>query len=253
MAKRLAVLLCLMLTGALSPAMAQRYPAWESLLHYYGGKTDETAVPSMKMGSHMQMSLKADAQPGDEQRAEQIVAAAKRVIARYADVDTALHDGYKPFHPTGAMGEEVHYTNYRYARLEHEHADYEHPGSILYKRTPGGMEAVGVMYSAAQNATREQLNAVVPLSVATWHRHVDFCGGPSSLPVNEQFGPHAKFGFRGSIHTQEACEAAQGLWIPVVFGWMTHVYPNAKDSSAVWAGMNMQMNANTEGDEPGRD
>jgi hypothetical protein len=250
MAKRLAMVLCLVAVGTLSPVMAQRYPAWESLLHYYGGRTDETPVPSMKMGNHMQMSLKAATQPGDEQRAEQIVATAKKVVAHYADVGTALRDGYKPFHPTGTMGEEVHYTNYRYARLERQQVDYEHPGSILYKRTPTGMEAVGVMYSAAQNATPEQLNAAVPLSVATWHRHVDFCGGPSNLPVNEQFGPHAQFGFKGSIHAEAACEAAQGLWIPVVFGWMTHVYPNSKDPGAVWAGMHMQMNAGTDG-EPG--
>ncbi len=250
MAKRLAIFFGVCLLCALSSAMAQRYPAWEWLLQHYGGKTDETPVPSMKMGNHMQMSLKASAQPGDEQRAQQIVAAAKRVVAHYADVNAALHDGYKPFHPTGRMGEEVHYTDYRYARLEQRHVNYDQPGSILYKRTPAGMEVVGVMYTAPQNSNAEQLNAVAPLSVATWHRHVDFCGGPRSLPIKDQFGAQAQFGPQGSIHTKEACEGAHGLWIPVVFGWMTHVYPNAKDPSAVWAGMDMQMNANTDSDAP---
>jgi hypothetical protein len=251
MAKRFATLVGVLVLCAAGPVVAQRYPLWESLLHFYGGKTGETPVPSMKMGNHMQMSLKADAQPGDERRAQNIVAAARRVVARYANVDTALADGYKPFHPTGKMGEEVHYTNYRYARLEQKQIDYERPGSILYKRTPGGMQAVGVMYSAPQGATAEQLNAVVPLSVASWHRHVDFCGGPGNLPVSEQFGPHAQFGLQGSIHTEQACQAAQGLWIPVVFGWMTHVYPNVKDPSAVWAGMDMKMHADMDGDESG--
>lgn len=249
MTKRFATLLSLAGLCVLGPVMAQHYPLWESLLRSYGGKTDETPVPSMKMGNHMQMSLKAKAQPGDEQRAQQIVAAAKKAVAHYANVDTALSDGYKPFHPTGKMGEEVHYTNYRLARLEHKHVDYEHPGSILYKRTAAGMEAVGVMYSAPQGATAELLNAVAPLSVATWHRHVDFCGGPSSLPASEQFGPHASFGFRGSIHAEKACNDAQGLWVPVVFGWMTHVYPNAKDPGSVWAGMGMNMREDTQGNE----
>ncbi|HUA87694.1 MAG TPA: hypothetical protein VMB85_27750 [Bryobacteraceae bacterium] len=234
----------------LSAAMAQpspgQFPLWERLLRYYGGKTDATPVPSMKMGNHMQMSLKRKPQPGDEQRARGIVEAARRVVAHYADVNLALRDGYKPFHPTGKMGEEVHYTSYRYHRLEQRRVDYDHPGSILYKRTPRGMQAVGVMYTAPQDSTADQLNIIAPLSIATWHRHVDFCGGPRNLPFAEQFGPHAAFGPQGSIHSEDACRKAAGLWIPVVFGWMTHVYPNAQPPAEVWAGMDMQMDANTD-------
>jgi hypothetical protein len=76
------------------------------------------------------------------------------------------------------------------------------------------------------------------LSVATWHRHVDFCGAPKNLPTAEQFGPNARFGPQGSIHTEEACIAAQGLWIPVVLEWMTHVYPNERQQ---WGGMDMEV------------
>jgi hypothetical protein len=246
--KRIAVSLGILLLVACTSVVAQQFPVWERLLQHYGAKTDDTPVPSMKMGNHMQMSLKGTAQPGDEQRADDIVAAAKRVLVRYADVNTALQDGYKPFHPTGKIGEEVHYTNYHYGQLERQHVNYDQPGSILYKRTPGGMEAVGVMYTAPQDATPAQLNTVAPLSIATWHRHVDFCGGPRNLPIAEQYGPHAQFGPGGSIHTEEACNAAGGLWIPVVFGWMTHIYPNAKSPGGVWAGMDMHMDANTESD-----
>ncbi len=237
------VTLFLCLLCSLAAVMAQQFPLWERLLRYHGGKADDTPVPSMKMGNHMQMSLKGKPQPGDERRAQLIVAVARTVVARYSDVNSALRDGYRPFHPTGKPGEEVHYTNYRYNRLEQRHVNYDHPGSILYKRTPEGMKAVGVMYTAIQDSTPEQLNAVAPLSIATWHRHVDFCGGPRSLPLEEQFGPRAQFGPQGSIHTEEACKEAHGLWIPVVFGWMTHVYPNAKSPSDVWAEMDMPMDA----------
>ena len=227
----------------LNVAMAQQFPLWEQLLSHYGGKTDETPVPSMKMGNHMQMSLRAKPHSGDEQRADGIVAAAREVLAHYADVNVALGDGYKPFHPTGRMGEEVHYTNYRFARKEQQHVDYRQPGSILYRRTPAGMKAVGVMYTAPRDSTPEQLDAIAPLSIATWHRHVDFCGGPRTLPPSEQFGPGAQFGPQGSIQTEDACIAAHGLWIPVVFGWMTHVYP---DEGQIWAGMDMPMESNAE-------
>jgi hypothetical protein len=99
------------------------------------------------------------------------------------------------------------------------------------------------MYPAAQAATSEALNKVAPLSIATWHRHVDFCGGARFLALNEQFGPGAKFGPQGSIHTEDGCAAAHGLWIPVVFGWMTHVYPGDR---VVRAGMDMDIDANTD-------
>jgi hypothetical protein len=249
MAKSLKIILLLGLLCSLTVMLAQQFPLWERLLRYYGGKTDETPVPSMKMGNHMQMSHQGKPQAGDKQCAQRIVAAARSVVAHYSDVNTALREGYRPFHPTGQLGEEVHYTNYRYHRLEQHHVNYDHPGSILYKRTPEGMQAVGVMYTAPQDSTPELLNAVAPLSIATWHRHVDFCGGPRSLPLEEKWGPHAQFGSQGSIHTEEACQVAHGLWIPVVFGWMTHVYPNAKSPHDVWAGMDMHMDANSDDGE----
>jgi len=230
-------LLVVGLIGCANIALAQEFPVWERLLSHYSGKTDETPVPSMKMG-HMQMSLKGDPAPGDAARARQILVAADAVLSNYSDVKSALRDGYKPFFPTGRMGEEIHYTNYRYRRKEQQHVDYSRPGSILYKRTAEGLKAVGVMYTAPVDASPQQLNAIAPLSIATWHRHVDFCGGPKTLPASEQFGPSARFGPQGRIHTEEACRAAQGLWIPVVLNWMTHVYP---DAPVKWGGMDMEM------------
>ena len=232
-------LLVVMLTGCANIALAQDFPLWERLLRHYSGKTDETPVPSMKMG-HMQMSLKGDPAPGDEARAMEILAAADAVLSHYRDVKVALSDGYKPFFPTGRMGEEIHYTNSRYRRKEQQQVDYSRPGSILYKRTLEGLKAVGVMYTAPADASPQQLNAIAPLSIATWHRHVDFCGGPKTLPASEQFGPNARFGPQGSIHSEELCSAAQGLWIPVVLNWMTHVYP---DEQKKWGGIDMDMEA----------
>jgi hypothetical protein len=232
-------LLVVVLIVFVKTVFAQDFPLWERLLKHYSGKTDETSVPSMKMG-HMQMSLKGEAAPGDDARAGEILKVADKVLSRYRDVKTAVHDGYKPFFPSGKIGEEIHYTNYRYRRNEQQHIDYGRPGSILYKRTSEGLQAIGVMYTAPADASPQQLDAIAPLSVATWHRHVDFCGGPKNLPASDQFGPSARFGPQGSIHTQEACIAAQGLWIPLVLEWMTHVYPNEKQQ---WGGMDMDLEA----------
>lgn len=218
-------------------ASAQSFPLWERILKHYSGKTDETPVPTMKMG-HMQMSLKGELAPDDEVRAAEILSAADAVLSKYRDVNKAVRDGYRPFFPSGKVGEEIHYTNYRYRRLEQQHIDYARPGSILYKRTADGLIAVGVMYTAPADARPEQLNAIAPLSFATWHRHVDFCGGPKNLPTAEQFGLNARFGPQGSIHTYEECGAAHGLWIPLVLDWMTHVYPNEPQQ---WGGMDMDL------------
>jgi hypothetical protein len=229
----------LTLTAFATIASAQHFPLWERILKHYSGKTDETPVPAMKMG-HMQMSLKREAAPGDEARATDVLTAAAAVLSQYRDEKTARHDGYRPFFPSGKIGEEIHYTNYRYRRLEQTHVDYLRPSSILYKRTADGLQAVGVMYTAPADATPQILDAIAPLSFATWHRHVDFCGGPTSLPQQEQFGPNARFGPQGSIHTEEECTAAHGLWIPLVLDWMTHVYPNEEQK---WGGMHMDVEA----------
>ena len=230
--------LFVILTACAAIASAQDFPLWERILKHYTGNTDETSVPTMKMG-HMQMSLKGDQASGDEARAAEILSAADAVLLKYTDVNKAVHDGYKPFFPTGKIGEEIHYTNYRYRRKK-DPVDYSRPTSILYKRTAEGLKAVGVMYTAPQDSSPQQLDAIAPLSIATWHRHVDFCGGPTTLPKSEQFGPNARFGPQGSIHIEEECSAAQGLWIPVVLNWMTHVYPNEPQQ---WGGMDMDMEA----------
>jgi hypothetical protein len=225
-----------LITGA-DVVTAQDFPLWERILKHYSAATDDTPVPTMKMG-HMQMTLKAQAKPKDETQAAQILSAAESVLNNYRDVKVATRDGYKPFFPSGRIGEEIHYTNYRYRRLEEKQVDYSRPSSILYKRTEGGLKAIGVMYTAPPQATAEQLDAIAPLSVATWHRHVDFCGGPKSAPAAEQYGPKARFGPQGSIHTEADCLTAHGLW-------MTHVYPN---EPVKWGGMDMEAEAGGSGE-----
>src|ERR1700722_12280789 len=100
MAKK--TLLFVILTVCALTASAQSFPLWEHILKHYSGKTDETPVPTMKMG-HMQMSLKSEPAPGDEARGNAILDAATAVLIKYRDVATAVHDGYKPFLPSGRI------------------------------------------------------------------------------------------------------------------------------------------------------
>jgi hypothetical protein len=92
----------------------------------------------------------------------------------------------------------------------------------LDKKTASGYELVGAMYTMPKRATEEQLNERVPLSIATWHLHTNLCMPPKGERLMAHY---SKFGLRGSIATLEACDAAGGVFHPVVFGWMVHVYP----------------------------
>ncbi|MGH6610082.1 MAG: hypothetical protein ACRECQ_07485 [Burkholderiaceae bacterium] len=214
-------------------------PLWQRVLRWVSGETSDTPVQTTMMSKHMQISVLQPAKPGDARRAEEILAAARRVLDQYRDVADAEAEGYAPFAPSGKIGEEVHYTHHFRAGNEKNGIDLERPGSILYKRTAKGMQAVGVMYTAPGNATPEELDKRVPLSVGTWHRHVHFCGWPSGTPRHDWDGPKARFGFAGSIADEKSCKAAGGYWIPLALGWMTHIYPNEKERDKIWIGEQM--------------
>jgi hypothetical protein len=184
---------------------------------------------------HMEMTLHTPEQPGDRARADAIVAAAKQVMATYPTVQAAEQGGFKKFLPRIPLPIE-HYTNRRYA-LEAwlGHFDPLHPTSLIFERDGDSLHIVGVMYTASNAVSHDELNARVPLSFGTWHRHVDFCRAPLGTPLSQRFGPNARFGFEGSIDTKEACDAAGGTFIPRVFGWMVHVWPMEKTQAAIWA------------------
>jgi len=186
--------------------------------------------------NHMQMTLHAPQQPGDSARADAIVAAARKVMAQYPTVEAAEKAGFKKFLPNIPLPIE-HYTNHSYA-VEAFIGEFDpaHPTALIFKRNEGdALQIVGVMYTAANSADREVLDSRVPLSFGTWHRHVDFCKAPPETPLSDRMGPGSRFGFTGSIETKDACTKAGGTFLPVVFGWMVHVWPNEKTRAAIWA------------------
>src|SRR5580700_9870576 len=53
----------------------------------------------MDMGPHMKMTALRDLKPGDQEKADQVAAAARRVAEKYMDYKVALADGFKIFMP----------------------------------------------------------------------------------------------------------------------------------------------------------
>jgi hypothetical protein len=194
----------------------------------------DSAIPSMQRG-HMQMTIRQAQQPGDRARADAIVAAAKRVMAEYPTVQAAEAAGFSKFLPKVPLPIE-HYTSRKYA-LEawFGHFDPMHPTSLIFQRSGTTLKLVGVMYTASNASDRSELDRRVPLSFGTWHRHVDFCRPPKGTPISELLAPNARFGLKGSIETAEACTQAGGTFVPLVFGWMVHVWPNETTDDTIWA------------------
>jgi hypothetical protein len=185
------------------------------------------------MAGHMHMTVLRPLQAGDQQKADAIVAAAKSAIAPYQDYHKALADGYQIFLPDLPQAQ-YHFTKYSYALEARFHFDPSKPTSLLYKKTAdGGYKLVGAMYTDKMSASEDELNERIPLSIAHWHQHINFCKAPAGQKA-AYFGPDAKFGLLGSITTQEACEAAGGEFHPHLFGWMVHVYPNETDARKTW-------------------
>ena len=187
----------------------------------------------MDMGPHMKMTALRPAKAGDAARAQAVADAARQASEKYIDYHAALNDGYKIFLPNVPQ-KMYHFTNYGYAMEAAFRFNPEHPTSLLYEKHGEDYKLIGVMYTAPKRMNEDQLDDRIPLSVAQWHEHVNFCTAPAGkkylyLEKNPQFG------LKGSITTQEACDAAGGTFHPVIFNWMVHVYPFEKDQSSVWS------------------
>jgi len=187
----------------------------------------------MDMGPHMKMTALRAPQPGDAEKAQKVVDAAKLVMEKYKDYHTALDGGFKIFHPEVPQ-KQYHFTSARYAIEAQFDFNPEHPTSLLYEKEGDGYRLVGLMYTAPKRYTEDDLNQRIPLSIAQWHEHVNFCKAPLGH-WHEAIGPDAKFGFHGSIATQAECDAGGGKFIPLVFNWMVHVYPLEKEEAQIWS------------------
>jgi len=189
--------------------------------------------------NHMRMTDHPPAAPGDSARAAAVLATLRTALQPYADYHRALADGYKIFLPR--IPQPVyHFSSRQFTRAGYAHFDPAHPGSLLYQKVNDSTyKLVGAMYSAPKNATPDQLNAILPLSIATWHAHTNFCVpqpvlSPAKWAAKDSTGQRL-FGFRGTITTADACASAGGKFYPQVFGWMVHIYPFAPTWAETWA------------------
>ena len=197
------------------------------------------AGPLTDMGPHMSTTKLRPLAPGDQSRADAILAAAKKAAERYRDYRRAEADGYTIFLPD-QLQNVYHFIRESSSLADKQRFDPHQPPALLYTKMDGpspGYKLIGVMYMARYGATEDELNARIPLSIAQWHVHLNMCVPPRPEERNWLMGDPT-FGLNGSITTAEACRAAGGHFKPHLSGWMTHVYPFETDPAKVWsAGM----------------
>ena len=99
-------------------------------------------------------------------------------MAPYQDYHKALADGYRNLSSQHSPSP-VPLHEHEYGREAWSHFDPLKPTSLLYKKTAdGGYKLVGAMYTDRVDASEDELNDRIPLSIARWHQHVNFCKAP---------------------------------------------------------------------------
>ena len=192
----------------------------------------QAAVESMhaqdKADPHVKWTAKRKADPGDDERAAQVVQTLTQAIEKYKDHRVALNKGFRPFLPN--VPQPYYYFTKKLDRFKAPLAfDPAQPTALLYRQAGKDYGLIGALYMASKDASERELHALVPLSVAQWHAHVNVCIPPKGT------SDWARFGVRGSIATEAECGKAGGRFVPQLFGWMLPAYPFKSTPEEIWS------------------
>ena len=190
------------------------------------------------MAKHMRLTPSRPATHDDTLRATKLADELRRSIAKYQDTSAAVADGYRMFAPNIKNQRVYHFTNYGRAFMAAFRFDPTKPTSILYKRADDGrLYLVGAMYTMPKRASLDRLNDRVPLGIARWHQHVNWCLPPKGQEsrLAERRDGEPVFGPESPIATRAECDAVGGRFFANLGGWMVHanVY-EGRDIATVW-------------------
>ena len=187
---------------------------------------------------HMEMTPVRPLAPGDSARAAAIAAELRAAIVKYRDTATAVADGYRMFAPQIKNQKVYHFTRGWSAVQEAFRFDPTKPTSLLYtKGADGTFVLVGGMYTAPKRFSLDKLDERIPLSVARWHKHVNWCVPPRGQGARwlERANGQAVFGPDSPIATKQACDAVGGVFHESLLGWMVHAnVMTSNDPAAIW-------------------
>lgn len=186
---------------------------------------------------HMFMTALRTPSASDSARAAALVREIRSDLAKYRDVRVAEADGFAPFLPNVPQPI-YHFTNRTWAFEEAFRFNPAKPTSLLYRHNAdGSYTLIGAMYTAPRRTSESTLDQRIPLSIAQWHQHVNWCLPPQGQIArwSEQRDGKPVFGPKSPIATQSACDAVGGRFVPHLFGWMVHANVFASDDpSIIW-------------------
>jgi len=189
------------------------------------------------MSAHMKMTKPWPKDAADSVRASKLVVQLRSSVGKYKDVKLAVADGFRQFAPQVKNQHVYHFTNYRWALENSFRFNPEKPTSLLYKKDEAGnFVLIGAMYTAPKRYSENDLDKRVPLSVAQWHKHVNWCLPPRGDDAAWQTKKNGRpvFGPLG-VSTEAECDAAGGRFEKEVFGWMVHANVFASDDpNVIW-------------------
>ncbi len=177
---------------------------------------------------HTRMSeMRDDTTPEQKAHLLRLLSDLRTSLPKYRDIKQAIADGYRPEGRDVPVGALKHFVNYANLRANWQHLDPQKPMALLYRREPNGYKLAGVMFTAPIASDMDALDDRIPLMYGHWHSHRNVCQLKSRGPMTPK--ESRSFGFSGSINTKNACDAAGGVFLDNVFGWMVHVYPFEND------------------------
>jgi hypothetical protein len=195
------------------------------------------------MAAHMETTPHRAPTLVDSIRASGIVTELRSAIARYRDVNAAEADGFRMFAPQLKNQRVYHFTKNLWALENQFRFNPGKPTSLLYRKdAAGNLVLVGAMYTAPKRYSPADLDKRIPISIAEWHKHVNWCLPPRKEDARwaEIRNGRPVFGPLG-VATQAECNATGGRFMKEVFGWMVHANVFASDDPReIWGDDHMR-------------
>lgn len=231
MSKPLALsLLCLATASAPMSAQAGAAEAATRQMSHHGHDGEDNP--------HLRLSTARPRTPEDSARGVELVVTIRRELAKYRDVKAAITDGYQQF-LNNLVLPVYHFTNNRHGLEAAFSFDAAKPTSLLYRKNrDGSFTLTGVMYTAPAILPEDRLESRIPLGLARWHQHINWCLPRQGEEVRwrETRAGKPLFGPESPIASAEACAAVRGRFIPRLFGWMVHVNAfESEDPAVIWS------------------
>jgi hypothetical protein len=179
---------------------------------------------------HVQYTELRPENDADKARAAILVTDLQHALAKYQDYRVAEADGFEPFAPEIKVSV-VRFWKHSSGLKPAVTFNSGDPHSLLYQPTPGGgYKLIGATYVSEKDASEDQLNRHIPLSVTRWSRDVNLCR--PARGTDAKTTDWTKF---DSIATKQACDAVGGRFMLLLSDWTVEVHPWEPNPKLVWA------------------